>query len=351
MITLESEENDRILWVDWAKALATLAIVLIHVSAVYTVSTPAFSSDWYSFVNFNTFDRFGIMLFLFASGFLILRKPEPITNLTKRFKRLLPPFLFWFTVYALVAWSLFHSEESISWFFPFYLRGLLDPTGFFSTFWFVYLILGLYLIAPVLSKWIQGAKVYELEYFLVICFIFWAISFISEITSFPITFTSYFQYFGQGIGSFVLGYYIAIKNSRYTKSKKFGFKLYIVGVLFTYLGAIIIAEMTGKPSTLTNLSPTIAIQTVGLFIILKNINFEKSPKVLNSMAISLSNNSYEFYLIQIPIIWTVTILLRPWNVDPLVKILVMFLATVLIITLLLKVLKKVPYLNTIVWSR
>ena len=206
-------------------------------------------------------------------------------------------------------------------------------------------------IAPVVSKWIQGAKVYELEYFLVICFIFWAITFISEITSFPITFTSYFQYFGQGIGSFVLGYYIAIKNSRYTKSKKFGFKLYIVGVLFTYLGAIIIAEMTGKPSTLTNLSPTIAIQTVGLFIILKNINFEKKPKVLNSMAISLSNNSYEFYLIQIPIIWTVTILLRPWNVNPLVKILVMFLTTVLIITLLLKVLKKVPYLNTIVWSR
>lgn len=351
MISIDSEDNDRILWIDWAKALATLAIVLIHVSAVYTVSTPSLSSEWYLFLNLNTIDRFGIMLFLFASGFLILRKPEPITNLTKRFKRLLPPFLFWFTVYTLVAWTLFHPEENINWFFPFYIKGLVDPSGFFITFWFVYLILGLYLIAPVLSKWIQGAKVYELEYFIVICLIFWVITFIGEVTNYPITFTSYFQYFSQGIGCFVLGYYLAIKNSKYTKSKKFGLKLYLAGLLVTYIGAILLAEITGVANTLTNFSPTICIQTIGLFIILKNINFEKTPKVLNSMAVSLSNNSYAFYLIQIPVIWTITLLLEPWNVDPLMKILVMFVITVVVISLLLKVLKKIPYIGTIVWSK
>ena len=73
------------------------------------------------------------------------------------------------------------------------------------------MILGTYLIMPILNKWLLNADLKEAEYFLVI----WAVTCIFWYT-FHINLPINLNYFTGAIGAVVLGYYL-----RHTKRKMF----------------------------------------------------------------------------------------------------------------------------------
>ena len=154
---LYNEESNRILWVDWIKALAVIAVVMIHISSGYLQENLVFTSTWYVAVVFELLFRYAVPFFILSSGFLILRKPEPITNFPRRFKRVFIPFAFWLVVYAIVKLALFGDLNPLH-LFEFILGGFLNPTEISIQFWFVYMIIGLYLFAPILSKWILNSS-------------------------------------------------------------------------------------------------------------------------------------------------------------------------------------------------
>ena len=63
---------------DWLKTIAILAVLLLHCSSKYLLPDFVFQPNWYCGVFFESLSRFGVPLFIMVSGFLILRKDQPI---------------------------------------------------------------------------------------------------------------------------------------------------------------------------------------------------------------------------------------------------------------------------------
>lgn len=230
-----------------------------------------------------------------VSGFLLLRKPEPISNISRRFKRILIPFIFWLFLMCLFKYG----QSDILGFVKYYLNALVNATDIDAYFWFVYLILGLYLFAPILSKWLSNSKICEVEYFLIICAIPLIVTFVKLVTGFNMAAFDYLTYFSCRVGYFVLGYYLAFKESKYLKSRKFGLLVFISGFLINYIGIIILSYINNGTNITLNLinCPGACLMAIGVWIIVKNTNFKKLSGKINEIAILLSVGSYGGYLV------------------------------------------------------
>lgn len=343
-----NKESNRILWVDWIKALAVIAVAVIHVSGGYLQENLLFTSNWYAAVGFESLCRYTVPFFILASGFLILRKPEPVSNIPRRFKRIFVPFVFWMFVYAVFYYFLVNGHSDVLGFALYFFNGFLDPTKICLLFWFVYMILGLYVFAPILSKWIQNSSFKEIEYFLAVWVIVIIIHFITSLTGFSTIIYDYLRYFSGAIGYFVLGYYLAFKDSKYLKSRKFGLFLFILGTLLTFIGTVAVTYITGAQTfvfmSVGDITPTVCLQAVGLFIIVKNTNFKRFSDKVNSVAVLLSVESYGFYLSHLLVIGFLKRLsIFSINNNALVVIPVFSIVVLVITNILIYIMSKIPF--------
>lgn len=342
-----TEKSNRILWIDWIKVFAVMAIAVIHVCGGYLQQNLMFTNNWYVAVFFESISRFGVVFFIMASGFLILRKNEPVSNVPRRFKRIMVPFVFWMFVYAIFYYFLINRNPfNIGNFLLYYLNGFLDPTSICLLFWFVYMILGLYMIAPILSKWIQNSNIGDIEYFLIIFGIILLIQFSGINTIIP----DYFRYFSGAIGYFILGYYLTIKDSKYLRSRKFGLILFIIGTLIGFIGTIGVSWATGSQTFMFmpvgDITPNACLQAMGLFIIIKNTNFKKLSNKINSLAVLISLESYGFYLTHILVIGVLKKLsIFSINNNALIVIPVFAFVVLVCANIMIYILSKIPIFN------
>ena len=163
----------RHLGLDLLRVFAIYMVVQIHTGEFYYIgpggsvlNTPA--SHWVGWLN--SLFRACVPLFVTISGFFLFPVGEEGKFFRKRFSRVLVPFVVWCVVYA----------------FYYYVRGeatlgqaLVDilriPVNFgvdVGHLWFVYMLLGIYLFAPVLSPWVMSASRRSMHFFLAL----WAVS-------------------------------------------------------------------------------------------------------------------------------------------------------------------------------
>ena len=298
-------EEKRILWVDWLKFLGIFGIVGIHITSSLLSSNILFTSQWYQGVVAGSILRFGIILFIMASGFLVLRKNPSIADIPRRFKRVLVPFIFWLIVYAVIK-VVFRQELGPSWNFMdlcgFIYNGFLDPTLISVQFWYVYMILGLYILAPIIGRWIHNAPIREVDVYV------WLWIIINMLNFFNVDslLFSYFEYFLGAVGYFVLGYYLTIKDDDLFRSRRFGAMLFLVGSAITIIGTIGLSLITHDQSLffirLGDLTPGACLQGIGVFIIVFNTDFRRVGSNINKVVVKISRMSYGIYLANILVI-------------------------------------------------
>lgn len=145
------------------RVLAILLVMLTHCTEPFYLGgegtqilsrTDAF---WVAIIN--TFARACVPMFVVASAYLQF----PIHYSTgeffkRRFVRIVIPFVFWTVVYALVWGEPVGNFRNLAQNFN-YAAGHL---------WFVYMILGLYLIMPMLSPWAEKVSKRELQVYIAI---------------------------------------------------------------------------------------------------------------------------------------------------------------------------------------
>lgn len=145
----------RLIWIDILKFSAVIGVILIHVSSLLLSEEYLFTSNWYQAVFISSLSRFAIVLFIMASGYLILRKQQPLSKIPERIKRILIPFIFWLIIYAIIKFFI-KQDLSPNWnmlnLTTYIIEGFLNPTHIAIQFWYVYMILGLYLLSPILSR-------------------------------------------------------------------------------------------------------------------------------------------------------------------------------------------------------
>ena len=135
---------------DLVRSIAIILIVFTHSMGMITGTAPAGGSPVrVEYALLRTIISPGVHLFFLLSGALLLGKEEPVWLFyRKRLRRILIPFLLWSVVlYVLIGLK----TPSFDWkhCLPDFGQKLLT-NGIHGTYWFIYAILGLYLITPLL---------------------------------------------------------------------------------------------------------------------------------------------------------------------------------------------------------
>lgn len=209
----------KILYYDYLRVISILAVIIIHVSAEYWYNFNG-SLNWYmnNFIN-GMVGAWPVPLFVTISGSLLLgNKKFTIKNMAfKYLPRILICLVFWHYFYY------FYSNRSIS------IMNFVDCTkalfigNTFSHLWYLYLLIGLYLLTPILSKLAESLNKKEYLYLLLLgFFISVAIPWTSNLISYDFTkFILPFEVldFNRFIFYYMLGYYLKkyvnINGNRY----------------------------------------------------------------------------------------------------------------------------------------
>ena len=163
---------DRIMSLDIIRIIAICAVVMIHASALCVTQN---SPSSLSFIIGNLFDsisRLGVPLFFMISGALMLNESKKISfeKIIKRYVlNILLLLFFWSFLYAVLARlliPLLQGEEiSISDFFKSVISGHYH-------LWFLFAIIGLYLVTPILRTFVKRENKKYVEWFIFLGVVF-----------------------------------------------------------------------------------------------------------------------------------------------------------------------------------
>ena len=196
-------------YIDILKIIAAFAVIIIHVSA----------ENWYGEINMNWYwnnimnalvSSWPVPLFVAISGALLLSNDNFTfkTMITKYIPRILFCLIAWHFIYYFYTVRIFNVEQILIC----TKKLLIGQT--YSHLWYLYLLLGLYLLTPILKKLVTNLTKREFQYLLFFGF------FITSLIPFINNFTSYnlnlliepYKVFNFSIFIFyyLLGYYLYV---------------------------------------------------------------------------------------------------------------------------------------------
>ena len=229
----------------------------------------------------------GVNLFIMISGYLLLDRTETVKEFfRKRFFSILPLFIIFNIIYI-----YFYNHSFIT------IKKISAPH-----FWYIYMILGLYLLTPWLRKVLQYAEK-ETFYVVVLWFLCNVFNPYMQFFRLPKIPFSHFPITGF-IGYYILGYYL--KKYRY-KLEKIPFicviGVYITGFLISVLSTKYVLVTTGNRISdfFDKNSLGTFFMSVSFFIFWIKFNFKNRNKVIRM----ISDSTYFAYLIHIIILYYV----------------------------------------------
>jgi surface polysaccharide O-acyltransferase-like enzyme len=194
-------------WADRLRNLATVMVIAIHVSGPLAEQLPDMNTwDWWVSNWWDGVSRASVPIFVLLSGALLLTKDYPTGSfLRKRLSRVVIPGLFWMCVYLLYGFLAKKGPATLK---DALIRILEGPVHYHL--WFIYLIVGLYLVYPLIRPWVRTARDKDYWYIFALCagsawgykilYTFWGLSI-----------GMYWETFSNNVGYFILGAYLMQK--------------------------------------------------------------------------------------------------------------------------------------------
>jgi len=171
---------NRTFWIDLIRVVGAFLVVAIHVSgrtaggyAVTDSGETVGSLGWLASLSICSLSSsVAVPLFVLVSGALLLgRSEETIPFYRKRFGKILLPFLGWSTIFVLCLWIAGRSFKDGTPITLFNSIGAFVSGDISGHFWFMYMLVSLYLVAPFLSVFVRNASKNMLTCFLILWFI------------------------------------------------------------------------------------------------------------------------------------------------------------------------------------
>ena len=322
----------RIIYLDVLKLLATFAVIILHVAAIHWNTESPDSFNWNVFNFYDSIVRWAVPIFVMISGALFLDNSKEL-DIKKLYKknilRIITAFIFWSAFYAAII-CIFGDSSKLN------IKSFLGRfiVGHYHL-WFLYMIVGLYIMTPVLRKITKDIK--TTEYFLIISIIFsFVIPTLSKVPSIS-NINEVLGHINLNFGYttyFILGYYLSIKDFS-PRIKKIIYLLSILGFLVTIFGSAIISNYIMKPYGLYNgLDLNVFFEAIGVFVFVKNIKFNISNKQ-NNILNKLVKYSFGVYLIHAGIIEFIkkigftTLIFNPIISVPIISILIFIISLII----------------------
>lgn len=255
--------RNRYLWADLVRIIAIFAVVAIHVDNFAFDWNKISWMDWWVSNVYNAVIRFAVPMLFILSGYLLLDKQEDDrTFFSKRFSKVIIPLVAWSMIYMIFS----HKYDVFSIFSMEFVQKFLANDIYYHLY-FLYYIIGLYLITPPLRRILAKSNMYDVHYFLILWFFFTPVNqligFLGYNIGIPVEAAT------GNLGLYLTGY--AIKKTQITDKI-----IYLSGIIagtaliVMIFGSYIMSVNSGKFNTfLTSTSITQTTYAICLFILLR----------------------------------------------------------------------------------
>lgn len=350
---MESRTSTReiIPWVDFIRVVAIFLVVMVHVSGQLTNAWGKIPNDQWMIANvYGSLARISVPLFFMISGYLLMPRSESLRSFyTKRMTKILVPFVVWSLIYL----SWYCGSHTCT---PGLVSNLLLFKGTYYHLWFLYSLIGIYLILPVFRLIIRPDTDRQLLWYFIALWLvfepglaiadrFWGLK---VNISVPVA-RGYVCFF-------VLGYLlgeVTLSRSRVIVSIVIGSLGLLVTILGTYLLTFNSGQFDGFFYDFVSLNVILA--SGAAFVLLRWISERKpfTPPHVHWIVRTLAVSSFGVYLIHVIILevlndWIPFLHINSfmgnavWSV-PLVSIVVFLVSFVIV-----HILQKIPLLKQIV---
>lgn len=325
-----SQQQERIVWLDWMRVLACFMVMVVHSTEPFylggdgSLITSEANAYWAAF--FDSAVRCCVPLFVIASSYLLFPLKQTAGQFARRRAvRILVPFILWSVFYACY-WG-----EPVS-----NLRDLLFNFNYSAGhLWFVYMLLGLYLLMPLLSPWAERVGKKELTVYIALWLFTTLIPLIRDwLSTAPLAITygptgiprqalyplwgeaswnayGTFYYFSGFIGYLLLGLWFRKFGTGISRAKSwlYGLPAFLAGLAIVMGGFLrrvfsmsgghfptghLVNDAVWWETTWCNDTLGVALMTIGLVLIMKNIT--AAGPFYRRILLPVSKASYGMYL-------------------------------------------------------
>ena len=354
---LSSKNEGIALPVDLIRTVAIILVILLHASIepnpTVNFMSPQGVQLWWASNVYDSIARTAVPLFIMLTGALLLqpsKADEPISVFfKKRWNRIGIPILFWGAAYF--AWDFLVKGQALT------LTAVLQ--GVLAGPYNLYILVGLYLITPLVRVVVAHADWRIIRYFLILWFVGTGIipllTLYANISPQAVWFRQTAFILTGIIGYFVLGAYAAKLRLR----SSILYLGLILSSVWTIIGTYFLIATLGEQYSqffLDASSFSVIIASVTLFLLLAAVSnqtvenrFPRGNKVLKV----ISQNTLPIYLFHLIILETLQkgylgFKISVTTMNPIIEIPLVTAVTLLLCLAIIVPLKKLPYLKRII---
>jgi len=321
--------------IDTLRTIATLLVILLHVSAGYVITAKndlTFDTSFWIGNIADSFSRICVPLFVLISGMFLVGRNETFKqSYQKRASRILVPLISWTIIYILfrVAISLIADN-------PIDVKSLLTSVIVGKPYyhmWYLFMIIGLYFIAPILNNSISYVSRNTLWTVAIMLLLFGMLN--SSYDKFLNNKVSFILWFVNYLGYFILGYLIKDSKRRFPFLVLFSAyiissiliavlslytiksydSLYFYGYLtpFVIIGSLSVYKLFHQLKLKENIFSKISYLTLGIYLIHAGV-----LKALNSGLSMLDIKAFNNPIIEISLKFGITFftsIIAAWTIS------------------------------------
>ncbi|MGL5681754.1 MAG: acyltransferase [Marinifilaceae bacterium] len=299
-------------WVDLLRVMACFLVVVAHCCDPFVAQFDNNRLDFLTGAFTGSMVRCCVPLFVMMSGVLLLPNAMSTTEFySKRLKRIILPLIAWSIIMPLLYFVYLNNFSTVSpniemetftWsatlskLYTFVFNFTYDTIPM----WYMYMLVGLYLLMPILNTWLKHSAQKDIKAFLYI----WGISLLLPYVKMLAPVLGYagnygnmgilgvcdwneygtFYYFSGFVGYLVLAYYLVKYPLDWSWKKTLSvmLPLFTVGYLITSLGFVL--TQTYFPGSYANLEIVwyfaginVFMMTLPVFVIIQKLNIKSSP--------------------------------------------------------------------------
>lgn len=337
---------------DVMRIVAVFAVVMIHCSGSFVANYSPVTIEFVIGNLLNSISRIGVPLFLMISGSLFLDEHKEITVkniLSKNVKSMAIITLVWAVIYAM-AYKValpFLRNEAVD------IKNVIEgiATGHYHM-WYLYMIMGIYLITPFLKKFVCEKNKELVLLFIIISFcaqflapVINAMSALGMNLSFINSWIEQFNlgFFNGYITYYLAGWYIVHIG---IKQKWLTNLIYLLGAM-ALVSIIVFVQFTGdRSNAYANIGAPVFIYSVSVFLALNNIKW-KFKENTNKKVVELSKLTFGVYIIHVMVLTACDELL-PYSQNSAVYLLVRFAVVACSSFLASYIISKIPVAKKII---
>ena len=342
---------------DYLRVFASVAIILLHVTAKNMRYVELAGTEWNIYNICNSASRWGVPVFVMMSGALFLPREIPTKTLYKKYiSRMAIAYVVWSAFYAVadpIGNMLFTEGFRIS---------FIDIIGRFISgavhLWFLPMIIGLYMCIPLIKQLTKNDKL--TKYFLLLSLIFCFIKTQFELVTncllngnIQIIFgniNALFKNFNINlvvgfVAYFILGFYLN-KTEISKKQRTIIYTLGVVGLILTIVLNLFSSKNAGISTEAFFSASTLNVLLMSVAVFVWFRYNAKGTERLNKIIIHLSKYSFGAFLVHIFILQVLTAVgIQRTTFHPVLSVPAITLFTAVSSYLISWILNKIPVIN------